>query len=415
MTNCRLLWLSPELPDPEGNGGEVRLFQIVRGLAERGIAIRFIAPAPAEKIPRAVQLREVGVDLLPVVRPASRAREAVVASLADPRIGAGLLTRSWMAWQASIYRHELRGEIQRALDEPWDGVLIEHDWALDWARDLPSDLPIGLVFQNLTDVLLTRRASAATGLTRLRTRRDARLARRETDRGIGRVTQAFACSDDDAAEIVRRWDVPCAVVPNGADVDRLGLVPSDEARAGNLLFTGTLSYQPNAEAALWLGKEIFPRVRARRSDATLAIVGRNPPAAVRALATHPDIDVPGRVEDLNPWLTRAAVVVAPMLSGSGTKLKVIEAMAAGRPVVATSIGAEGIAAGDGAELCVADDPQSFADAVIELLDDPATALQIGSAARALANTRYSWDASADAMHAGVERWLGRPAARPPQR
>jgi glycosyltransferase involved in cell wall biosynthesis len=410
----RLLFLSPEFPDPAGNGGELRLFQIVGRLAERGDAtIRLIAPAPAEKVARASQLRDVGVDLRPVVRPASRLREAVAASVADPRVGAAVLARSWMAWQAAVYRHELRGEVARALAEPWDGAVIEHDWALGWARDLPRDIPLGLVFQNLTDVLLERRAAGASGLAKLRTRRDARLARSEVDRAIGRVSQAFACSEDDAAEIERRWEVPSAVVPNGADVERLASISDEGITPGRLLFAGTMSYQPNADAARWLGEEIFPAVRERRPDATLSIVGRDPPASVRALASKPGVDVPGRVADLEPWLAGAEVVLAPMLSGSGTKLKVIEAMAAGRPVVATAIGAEGIEATDD-ELRVADGADRFADAVVELLDDPARARRIGAAARALAAARYSWDASASAMDAAIECWLqGEPERQTP--
>lgn len=408
MPERRLLYLSPEFPDPEGNGGEVRLFKLIEGLAQRETTVRVVAPGPADKIARGSALERRGVELRAVTRPASRVREALQATVADPRIGARAFTRSWMAWQADVYRHEMREQVADALAEPWDCVVIEHDWALDWARSVPSRLPVGLVFQNLTDSLLSRQASTQSGISGLRARRDARIARLEIDRRIGRVSQAFACSETDAAEVTSRWAVPCAVVPNGADVEDLAAVPDSGRLPGRLLFTGTMSYPPNAQAAQWLADEIFEKVRARRPDATLAIVGRNPSAAIRALASRPGIEVPGRVPDLRPWLTQAEVVVAPLLAGSGTKLKVIEAMAAGRPVVATPIGAEGIEAEMGRELEVAETAEQFAAAVVELLADSSRARRMGGAGRELAARLYSWDASATAMHGAIEHWLGDP-------
>jgi polysaccharide biosynthesis protein PslH len=401
----RLLYLSPEFPDPEGNGGEVRLFRIVRELARRGERIRLIAPATADKVERGLVLRAEGVDLRPVVRPPSRAREALAAMTADPRIAAALVRRSLLAWQAEVYLHELRRQLADALAERWDAAIVEHDWALAWVRELPAELPVGLVFQNLTDALLERQAETEEGPRRLWRRRDARLARAEIDRRIGRVSQAFACSTDDAGEVARRWNVPCAVVPNGADVEQLASVPDDGQVPGRLLFTGTMSYPPNAQAARWLVERVLPALRARHPGVTLEIVGRNPPAAVRQLAGE-GVTVTGRVPDLAAHFTGAAVVVAPLLSGSGTKLKVLEAMAAGRPVVATTVGAEGIDARDGEHLRVADSPESFAAAVAELLEDRDEATRIARNGRELATRRYSWPASGERMASALDAWLG---------
>jgi polysaccharide biosynthesis protein PslH len=401
----RLLYLSPELPDPEGNGGEVRLFQILRHLAERGERIRLIAPATADKVERGLALRDAGVDLRPVVRPPSRAREALSAIAGDPRIAVALARRSWLAWQAEVYLHELRGELARALaDGRWDAAVIEHDWALAWAGSLPAELAVGLVFENLTDALLARQAETETGPRRLWRRRDARLARAEIDRSIGRVSQAFACSTDDAAEVTRRWSIPCAVVPNGADVQHLAAVEGSDQIEGRLLFTGTMSYPPNAQAARWMVERVLPAIRARRPDVSLTIVGRDPPAAVRQLAGDA-VTVTGRVPDLASHFASAAVVVAPLLSGSGTKLKVLEAMAAGRPVVATSIGAEGIGARDGEHLRVADGPERFAATVAELLDDRSEAARIARNGRELVAERYSWSASGERMAHALDAWM----------
>ena len=405
MAERRLLYLSPEFPDPEGNGGEVRLFQIIGELARGGDHVTVVAPGPADKVERGLTLRDAGVDVRPVVRPASRVREAAGATVADPRVAVRALTRSWMAWQAEVYLHELRDELGRAFGERWDGVVIEHDWALAWSRVVPGVLPLGLVFQNVTDMLLTRQADTLKGPARLRARRDARLARAETDRAIGRVSRAFACSADDATVVTERWGVPCAVVPNGADVEHLASVPDGGQVPGRLLFTGTMSYPPNAQAARWLVERVLPAIRALRRDVTLTIVGRDPPPAVRELSSVDGVTVTGRVPDLASYFAEASVVVAPLLAGSGTKLKVLEAMAAGRPVVATSIGAEGIDAEDGRELRLADDPDAFAGTVAALLDDPAAASKMASRARVLASGRYSWKASGRRMRDAIHAWL----------
>lgn len=411
MADRRLLYLSPEFPDPEGNGGEVRLSRLLRELAGHGERVRLIAPATADKVERGIALREAGIDLRPVVRPASRVREALSATVAEPRVAVALARRSWLAWQAEVYLHELRRELEAALAEPWDAAIVEHDWALAWTRALPAEVPVGLVFQNLTDALLQRQAATGSGPSRLWRRRDARLARAETDSAIGRVSQAFACSTDDAAEVERRWRLPCAVVPNGADVEHLGAVAEDSQVAGRLLFTGTMSYPPNAQAACWMVEQVLPAIRVRRPDVTLAIVGRDPPAAVRALAGD-GVRVTGRVPDLASHFASAAVVVAPLLSGSGTKLKVLEAMAAGRPVVATTVGAEGIAVRGGEHLRIADSPEDFAAAVVELLDDRSVATRLARAGRALVAERYSWPASGQLMVRALDAWIGRgPAPR----
>lgn len=405
MAEPRLLFLSPEYPDPDGNGGQVRLFHVSRGLAQLGAGVTIVAPGSAESIERGAVLGELGIDLRPVRRPASRAREALGAVLGDPRVAIRALTRSWLAWQTEVYWTELRQTLASALSERWDGVVIEHDWALGWATRLPAGLPVGLVFHNLTDRLLAQQAETESGLLAWRARRDARLARRETDRLVPRLSAAFACSQPDADEVQRRWAVDCAVVPNGADVDSLGTLPERAEVPGRILFTGTMSYPPNAQAALWFANEVLPLVRSRRPDAELAIAGRDPSPDVRSLAELPGVEVTGRVPDLRPWLAEAQIVVAPLLSGGGTKLKVVEAMAAGRPLVATSIGAEGIDGRDGEHFVVADGSEAFAGAVADLLGDRARAARIAASGKELAVERYSWDAASLAMRDAIERWL----------
>jgi glycosyltransferase involved in cell wall biosynthesis len=401
----RLLFLSPEYPDPEGNGGQVRLFHVSRGLARLGVGVAIVAPGSEESIERGAALDEVGVGLRPIRRPTSRAREALAAIRRDPRVATRALTRSWLAWQTEVYLTEMRPALDDAFGERWDGVVIEHDWALGWASRVPAGLPVGLVFHNLTDRLLTQQAETESGLQGWRARRDATLARRETDRLAPRLSAAFACSQPDADEVRRRWAFDCAVVPNGADVERLGMPITRDEIPGRILFTGTMSYPPNAQAARWFATEVLGQLRSRRPDVSFAIVGRDPPPDVVSLGSLEGVEVAGRVPDLRPWLAEAQVVVAPLLSGGGTKLKVVEAMAAGRPVVATSVGVEGIDGQHGEHLLVADGSDAFAITVEKLLDDRARAARIAARAKALVTERYSWDAAALAMRDGIGRWL----------
>ena len=137
-----------------------------------------------------------------------------------------------------------------------------------------------------------------------------------------------------------------------------------------------------------------------RPSITFTIVGRDPAPAVVALAGLPGVTVTGSVDDVRPWLSGAAVVVAPLVSGSGIKNKVLEAMAMARPIVATPLAVEGLAATPDRDVVVADGPAAFAAAVLGLLDDPARAAAVAAGGRALVEAVYTWDACA-ASYAGL--------------
>jgi glycosyltransferase involved in cell wall biosynthesis len=153
-----------------------------------------------------------------------------------------------------------------------------------------------------------------------------------------------------------------------------------------------MDWMPNADAIQFFVDQVLPRLRARVPDVTLTVVGRNPPAAIRALAeTEPAIRVTGSVPDVRPYIERAAAFVVPIRVGGGTRLKIFEAMAMERPVVSTTIGAEGLPVRDGVDAVLADGPEPFADAVAALLQDPVRAAAIGAAAAAAVRADYGWD------------------------
>jgi glycosyltransferase involved in cell wall biosynthesis len=191
-------------------------------------------------------------------------------------------------------------------------------------------------------------------------------------------------SEDDRAVLGDR----ALVVPNGVDTDaiRPTLLPA----AASLVFTGALYTQPNVDGLVWFCEHVLPLVQAKRPDAVLAIVGTRPRPEVRALARQPGVHLHVDVPSVAPHLEAARVAVVPLRIGSGSRLKALEAMAAGRPVVGTAIGLGGIDAVPGVHALVADDAPAFAGAVLSLLDDDERASGLASAARELVERHYSW-------------------------
>jgi glycosyltransferase involved in cell wall biosynthesis len=158
-----------------------------------------------------------------------------------------------------------------------------------------------------------------------------------------------------------------------------------------LVFVGQMGWFPNRDGVQWFLDEIFPRVLAQRPDAHFVLVGKAQGLRVpQALAPH--VQLAGFVDDLRPYIHSAGVYVVPLRSGSGTRLKVLEAMAFGKAIVTTRIGAEGIRLAPGEEALFADDAESFANAVLELIADPVRAQGLGAAARANAQANYDWNA-----------------------
>jgi glycosyltransferase involved in cell wall biosynthesis len=186
--------------------------------------------------------------------------------------------------------------------------------------------------------------------------------------------------------------VRVAALPAGVDTARLRSVAEVAAEPHSVLFVGALASGPNEDAAWAFARHVWPRVRARDAEARLYIVGRAPSARLRAFSGRDGIMVEGDVPEVLPWYERCAVVVSPLRWGSGMKGKVLEAMALGRPLVASSVSVEGIAAAAGEHYLAADTPPEFATAVTRLLADPAEGARLTLAARRLVEERYEREA-----------------------
>jgi glycosyltransferase involved in cell wall biosynthesis len=225
---------------------------------------------------------------------------------------------------------------------------------------------------------------------------------RRFEQAVARNADAVVAVSADEAALVRSLAPSTRVVlaPNGVDADALKPSPPGDA----VLFVGLLSYAPNRDAMTWFAREVLPRLGSDGPEVLVA--GRDPGAALSALAAAaPQLRLLGFVPDLAPLYARAGVFVNPMRGGGGTRLKMLEAMAAGKAVVSTAVGAEGLALTPGHDVVIADTPAEFAAAVRVLLADRAQAARLGRAARALVEARYRWEvclAPLEALYASLE-------------
>lgn len=219
------------------------------------------------------------------------------------------------------------------------------------------------------------------------------------------VDRVITMSAEDRVLLQSRAPGVCAeVIPNGVDTHALRpLQPAEGPPA--LVFVGSMMYRPCVDAAVWLVREILPLVRRTHPGVEVWIVGRGQVPEVTALAGN-GVFVTGEVEDVEPYYRRATLAVAPLRAGGGTRLKILEAMALGRVVVSTTVGAEGLRVDHDTHLAIADDAPSLANAIASLLNDPERRDRLARAARALVEAEYDWDrigASHLALYDGLER------------
>jgi len=189
-------------------------------------------------------------------------------------------------------------------------------------------------------------------------------------------------------------DLRVHAIPNGVDVESFAPEPGAPRHPDRIVFTGVMRYAPNVSAAEFLARSVFPIVRRSHPSARLALVGRNPDPRVRALGEIDGVEVTGAVPDMRPWLNESAVYVCPMVSGTGIKNKLLEAMACGLPSVVTPLGAQGLRVTDGRELLIRSSEQELASAIVRLLESPEVAGEMGRAARCYVEAEHTWPAAA---------------------
>ncbi len=401
----KLLILTPQLPYPTHQGTTIRNFNIIKNLAPRH-EITLVSFGTPEELQNAEPLRalcrRIEIAPYPTRTMTQRARDTVFSPLPD------------MALRLkSDAMHDLVGRVRR--DEHYDIVQVE---GIEMARYVESFAArrAPLVFDDHNAEYVLQRTAYESDARRL-TRWHAavysfiqwkKLERYERDI-CRRADRVATCSDADTKAVAALLSVrsktlalhasvenrksKISTIPNGVDTDHF--VPSDEVCAKplaelSMVYAGKMDFRPNIDAMLWFCDEILPRIRAEIPLAHIVIVGQKPAARIAALRERQGVEVTGWVTDTRPYIADAAVYVVPLRMGSGTRLKVLEAMAMGQAIVSTTRGVEGIDLVADRDAVIADAPDAFARQVVALLRDAERRRTLGQAARALAESKYDW-------------------------
>ena len=286
----------------------------------------------------------------------------------------------------------IRAAIKR---NSYDLVHIEHGDIAHWNKIIPRNIPKILTAQNVKTIMWDRYAKNASKDQRRGLAEEARRFAEYEAKFLPAWSRLIAVSDTDKLELERITEksVPIDVVANGVDTTYFS--PKSSEISYDLVFTGTMNHPPNTDGIIDFVIKTLPIIRSHIPGVRLAIVGMNPPPAVQSLSSHPGVTVTGYVPDTRDFISSATLAIAPLNSGSGTRLKILEAMSMGKAVVSTSIGAEGIDYKNGFDISISDTREAFAASIIELLQSEYLREFIGNNARSTVTERYDWKSLAE--------------------
>ena len=285
-------------------------------------------------------------------------------------------------------RHDAPGLARLAAQGDWATVQAETPWLM--APAVQAGRPVVLDAHNVeTDFMRSLTRAESRPAHKLRWAWEAAKTERWERAASAAAAAVCVTGEHEAARFEELGAREVVVVPNGVDVRAVPFSP--RATGARFVYVGHFGYRPNALAALELAGEVLPLVRASVPQASLALVGREPDPDVRRL-TGPNVEVTGEVADLAPYLRSARATIIPLRTGAGTRLKVLEAMAAGVPIVSTPFGVEGIDVRDGEHVLLAETPRELAAAAARLAVDDALCRALAERARRLAEARYDWRA-----------------------
>lgn len=385
VTVMRILFLAHLFPLPLDSGGKMKSFYTLKALAERHEVAVLAYVRDVQESLRVEELRRVcgNVEIVQLKRGKMR-------QLAD-------LGTSAVTGRSFIVSRDFRSEMQRAFEamverfRP-DVVHIDH---LQMAQfvDFNATYKTVLDHHNVESAIIRRMAETSDSAgVRLYARLEwPKLQRYEL--AVCRKSDLVLTVSDEDRSTLREHDPELAniwSVPIGVDT---GFFMPVRRQLGsrNMLSIGTMYWPPNIDSMLYFSHEILPLVQEQVSDCTLVIAGQRPAPSIQALASNPAIKVTGYVDDVRDVARNCGVFIVPLRSGSGVRVKILNAMAMGLPIVSTSIGAEGLEVVSGEHLIIADRPQEFAQAVVKVLSDKDTAASLGENARRLVCERYSWE------------------------
>lgn len=392
MRPLRILWILPYLPWPTTSGGKLRQYHLLRCLVARGHRITLLVQSkvPLDAATQA-QLEPLLERLIVLPRRPLRSLKTMINGLLSP-----------VPLLASVNGHapDFGRTLGTLLEQPWDVVQLEHSYMYEPCRGPLQRYAAGFLLSEhnvestLAEVTYSRLPAVFRPLARLDRWRYQRWERQV----VGAARKVVALTEDDAKVLAAYSRQPIAVVVNGTDTEAFAEVVADPG-AGRILFVGNFEYAPNIDAVEWLLDEIMPAIWAAAAQTRLCLCGY-------ALPTHwaerwPDarIEWRGFVPSLQPVQAKSSLFLAALRDGGGSKLKVLEAMAAGLPVVATAQAVSGLDVQRGTHYQGGGDTAALVAATLQLLADPQLAHATGEAGRGYVRAQHDWQRSADQLEA----------------
>lgn len=384
----RILWLKMGGLWPLNTGGRQRTFSMVSELARQHRVTLITTTGPTED-PRELARRLPDCERVLAVPFAASKQDS-------PEFVRSVIS-SWFSrypadlwrWRPPSVRRLVTTELER-----WPVDVVVADF-LCGAVNLPETrgVPVVLFEHNVEHLIWKRLADVErVWWRRLLLEIEWRKLRRCEACALRDARLTVAVSEDDRRRLKALVpDANITAVPTGVDTTYFTPERNDPV-PGRLAFSGSMDWYPNEDAMTYWANVLLPRVRRRAPNVTLTIVGRNPSPTIKALGQVSGIHVTGTVDDVRPYLREASLYVVPLRVGGGTRLKIFEALAMGKPVLSTTVGAEGLGARPGRDLEIADGDAAFAGAVVALLDDAQKRAALGRAGRSLVEAHYAWPA-----------------------
>lgn len=376
----RILVLSTWFPYPPDNGSRTRAFHLLKSLAGSH-QVTLVAFRPASGSPP-FAAPQPEIEIYPVpVDPFRWVSMPQVFKFASPIPVA--------FWPSTVMRQTVA---QVARLDRWDVVVALQTYIAQYALQLPGVPRVLDVDTAMSFHLHERHLGQITPGRRMATWVSWQKAYQYETRLFRQFQLCAVVSSPELDYVGSMLDGTArnvVVVPNGMDCqhNHLDLVRPDSSR---LVFNGSLTYSANYDAMHYFLTQVYPLIRQRVPDVSLTITGSTSGVNLSGLRLDETVHLSGYLEDVRPAVAEAAVCVVPLREGGGTRLKILEAMALGTPVVATRKGAEGLEVVDGQHVLLADSPEAFADRVLQLLRDPASRLRLAANARRLVERRYDW-------------------------
>lgn len=384
VASVHILLLTQIVPFPPDSGPKIKTYNVLRYLAQRHAVhlISFVRPGPEAEHARS--LRAICASVTPVPLKRSRVRDIF------------FLARSGVSGRPFLIERDDLANMRRAVRQvlhqhSFDAVHADQLTMGQFAVDLPLSVRV-LDEHNAVWTIVRRAALHEPWWRRPVAELEWHKLRAYEGALCARFDAVTVVSDTDRIDLEQAAEQPLTTleIPIAIDPVELPFEPRGPAARG-ILSLATMFYPPNVEGVHWFATEVLPLVRADLPTIIFRIVGSRPPAQIQQLGTATSaIEVTGYVADVTGILRQSGVLVVPLHSGSGMRVKILEAFARGIPVVSTSIGVEGIEAVPGEHLLVADTPAEFAAAVTRILCEPKMAARLAYAARTLVERRYDW-------------------------